>query len=35
MPKLTAKSPFIGLWHIVSMDVWDVDYVEAEGPAFI
>jgi hypothetical protein len=28
-------SPFRGRWQIASMDGWDVDYVEEEGPAFI
>jgi hypothetical protein len=26
---------FTGRWRIVSMDEWDMDYVEGEGPAFI
>jgi len=30
-----TETPFTGLWHIVSMDEWDVDYVEEEGTAFI
>lgn len=30
-----ADSPFMGRWQIVSMDEWDVEYVEEEGPAFI
>lgn len=30
-----TKSPFTGRWRIVSMDEWEVDYVEEEGPAFI
>jgi hypothetical protein len=28
-------SPVTGRWRIVSMDEWDVSYVEEEGPAFI
>jgi hypothetical protein len=28
-------SPFTGRWRIISMDEWDVDDVEEEGPAFI
>src|SRR5262249_43027701 len=34
MAKFKPKFPFAGRWHIVSMDEWDVDYME-EGPAFI
>jgi hypothetical protein len=26
---------FTGRWRIVSMDQWDVDYMEQEGPAII
>jgi hypothetical protein len=33
--KRNPDSPFTGRWRIVSMDEWDVDYVEEEGPAFI
>jgi len=33
--KPKPKSPFTGRWHIVSMDAWDVDDMEEEGPAFI
>jgi hypothetical protein len=33
--KPKPKSTFRGRWRIVSMDEWDVDYVEEEGPAFI
>jgi hypothetical protein len=29
------KSPFIGLWHIVSMSGWDEDYFNEEVQAFI
>jgi hypothetical protein len=30
-----SKSLFTGRWRIISMDTWDVDYMEDEGPAFI
>ena len=33
--KKKQDSPFTGRWQIASMDAWDVDYVEEEGPAFI
>ena len=37
MPRQKRKpdSPFTGRWRIVSMDEWDVDYVEEEGPAHV
>ena len=35
MAKTNAKSPFEGLWHIVSMDAWDEDYFNEEAQAFI
>jgi hypothetical protein len=35
MGKKKQQSPLTGRWRIVSMDAWDVEYVEAEGPAFI
>src|SRR5215510_13758284 len=35
MAKTEAKSPFEGLWHIVSMDTWDEDYFNEEVQAFI
>ena len=30
-----TKPPFRGRWHIVSMDEWNVDDMQKEGPAFI
>jgi hypothetical protein len=33
--KSAAKSPFTGLWHIVSMSGWDEDYINEEVQAFI
>ncbi len=33
--KKKLDSPFKGRWQIVSMDEWDVEYMEEEGPAFI
>jgi hypothetical protein len=33
--KPKPGSPFTGRWQIVSMDEWDVDWMEEEGPAFI
>jgi hypothetical protein len=33
--RAKPPNPFTGRWRIVSMDRWDVDYVEEEGPAFI
>jgi hypothetical protein len=35
MPKPKAKSPFTGLWHIVSMSEWDEDHINEEVQAFI
>jgi hypothetical protein len=35
MGKKKQKSQFTGRWQIVSMEEWDVDYVEEEGLAFI
>jgi hypothetical protein len=29
------KSPFLGRWHIVSMSMWDEDYLNEEVQAFI
>jgi hypothetical protein len=34
-PKPKPKSPFFGLWHIVSMSTWDEDYLNEEVQAFI
>jgi hypothetical protein len=33
--KKKQESPFVGLWHIVSMDTWDEDYFNEEVQAFI
>src|SRR5437773_1887797 len=33
--KPKPKSPFIGLWNIVSMSEWDEDYINEEVQAFI
>src|SRR5262249_8640898 len=33
--KARQKSPFEGLWHIVSMSGWDEDYFNEEVQAFI
>jgi hypothetical protein len=33
--KAKPKSPFQGLWHIVSMSAWDEDYLNEEVQAFI
>jgi hypothetical protein len=33
--KAKQKSPFEGLWHIVSMSGWDEDYFNEEVQAFI
>src|SRR5262249_12971741 len=35
MVKSMPKCPLTGRWRIVSMDEWDVDDMEEEGPAFI
>jgi hypothetical protein len=35
MAKPKPKSPFEGLWHIVSMDQWDEEYINEEVQAFI
>jgi hypothetical protein len=35
MAKVKQKSPFVGLWHIVSMETWDEDYFNEEVQAFI
>jgi hypothetical protein len=33
--KRKQESPFMGLWHSVSMSGWDEDYVNEEVQAFI
>jgi hypothetical protein len=33
--KSKPKSPFLGRWHIVSMSMWDEDYIHEEVQAFI
>ena len=33
--RTKQKSPFTGLWHIVSMTGWDEDYFNEEVQAFI
>jgi hypothetical protein len=33
--KTKQKSPFVCLWHIVSMSGWDEDYFNEEVQAFI
>jgi hypothetical protein len=33
--KRKPKSPFTGLWHIVSMETWDENYFNEEVQAFI
>ncbi len=33
--KTKPKSPFVGRWHIVSMSMWDEDYLNEEVQAFI
>ena len=33
--KKEAVSPCMGLWHIVSMDQWDEDYLNEEVQAYI
>jgi len=30
-----SPNPFIGMWRIVEMELWDKDYVDLEGPGFI
>jgi hypothetical protein len=35
MGKKEQQSPFAGRWRILSIEQWDVDYMEEEGPAFI
>lgn len=35
MAKVKPKSPFTGLWHLVSMETWDEDYFNEEVQAFI
>jgi hypothetical protein len=34
-PKPKPKSPFLGRWHIVSMSMWEEDYLNEEVQAFI
>ncbi len=29
------KNPFLGTWRIVSMEAWDVDFLDMEVPAYI
>jgi hypothetical protein len=33
--KGTAKTPFTGPWHIVSMSAWDENYLHEEVQAYI
>ena len=33
--KPKPKSPFVGVWHIVSMETWGEDYFNEEVQAFI
>jgi hypothetical protein len=33
--RLKPPNPFVGLWHIVSMETWDEDYFNEEVQAFI
>ena len=33
--KPKPRSPFLGHWHIVSMSMWDEDYLNEEVQAFI
>jgi hypothetical protein len=35
MSKKKQESPFSGLWHIVSMEMWHEDYLNEEVQAFI
>jgi hypothetical protein len=35
MAKAKPKSPFLGLWHIVSMSMWGEEYFNVEVQAFI
>jgi len=35
MARKKQESPFTGLWHIVSMEMWDEDYLNEEVQAFI
>jgi hypothetical protein len=35
MGKKKQESPFTGLWHMVSMEVWDEDYFNEEVQAFL
>ena len=32
--KPKSQSPFVGLWHIVSMETWDEGYFNDEVQAF-
>ena len=32
--KKRSESPFVGRWHIASMDQWDEDYINAEVQGF-
>jgi hypothetical protein len=33
--KSKPRSPFLGRWHIVSMSMWEEDYLNEEVQAFI
>src|SRR5947209_7477757 len=35
MGKKTQELPFTGRWQFISMDAWDVDDMQEEGPPFI
>jgi hypothetical protein len=30
-----AEHPFVGMWHITGMELWDDDYVNMERQAFV
>jgi hypothetical protein len=33
--KSQPKKPFTGLWRIISMEMWDQDFVDEEVPGYI
>ncbi|SRR5579883_146418 len=33
--KVKAENPFVGMWHIYEMEMWDEDYFNMETQAYV
>jgi hypothetical protein len=33
--KRVKSNPLIGKWRLVEADLWDIDYLDMSGPAFV